>query len=93
MGDWRLLFLNRDRIKSVSAEEVQRAAVYYTKPSNRTIGVFIPEAQPDRTEVPPTPDLAAALKDYKGNAAVSAGESFDASPENIEARLRRQAAR
>jgi zinc protease len=89
MGDWRLLFLNRDRIKSVSAEEVQRAAVYYTKPSNRTVGVFMPEAQPDRTEVAPTPDVAAALKDYKGNAVVSAGEAFDASPENIEARLRR----
>src|SRR5262245_57964690 len=90
MGDWRLLFLNRDRIKNVSAEDVQRAAVYYTKPSNRTIGVFIPDAQPDRTEIPPAPDLAAALKDFRGSAAIAAGEAFEASPENIEARLRRQ---
>jgi zinc protease len=89
MGDWRLLFLNRDRIKSVSAEDVQRTAVYYTKPANRTVGVFIPETQPDRTEIPPSQDLVAVLKDYKGNAAVSTGEAFDASPQNIEARLRR----
>jgi zinc protease len=89
MGDWRLLFLNRDRIKSVSDEDVQRAAVYYTKPSNRTIGVFIPDSQPDRTEIPAAPDLASTLKDYKGKVAVSTGEAFDATPENIEARLRR----
>jgi len=89
MGDWRLFFLNRDRIKSVSSEDVQRAAVYYTKPANRTVGVFIPEAQPDRAEIAAAPDLAAVFKDYKGNAAVSAGEAFDASPENIEARLTR----
>lgn len=89
MGDWRLLFLNRDQIKKVSAEDVQRAAVYYTKPSNRTIGVFIPENQPDRTEIAAAPDLPTIFKDYKGNAAASAGEAFDASPENIEARVRR----
>jgi zinc protease len=91
MGDWRLFFLNRDRIKSVSAEDVQRAAVYHTKPSNRTIGVFIPEAQPDRTEIAAAPDLVTVFKDYKGSAAVSSGEAFDASPDNIEARLRRAA--
>jgi zinc protease len=89
MGDWRMLFLNRDRIKSVSAEDVQHAAVYYTKPSNRTVGVFIPEAQPDRTEIAAAPDLNSIFKDYKGNTGVSAGEAFDASPQNIEARLRR----
>jgi zinc protease len=89
MGDWRLLFLNRDRVKQVSAADVQRVAAYYFKPANRTVGLFIPTAQPDRTEIPAAPDVITLLKDYKGNAAVSAGEAFDPSPENIDARTQR----
>ena len=89
MGDWRLFFLNRDRIKQVSLADIQRVAIYYTKPSNRTVGVFVPAEQPDRAEIPAAPDLVAVFKGYKGNEAVSAGEVFDASPANIESRLRR----
>jgi zinc protease len=68
---------------------VQRVAAYYLKPANRTVGLFIPTAQPERAEIPVAPDLVAAFKDYKGNAPASAGEVFDASPASIEARLRR----
>jgi zinc protease len=89
MGDWRLYFLNRDRLKQVQAADVQRVATYYTKPSNRTVGVFIPADQPDRAEIPSAPDLVALFKDYKGSTAVAAGEVFDASPAAIESRLRR----
>src|SRR6185503_13113797 len=62
---------------------------YYTKPANRTVGLFIPAEQPDRADIPATPDLVAVFKDFKGSAAVSAGEVFEASPANIESRLRR----
>ena len=89
MGDWRLFFLNRDRITQVSLADIQRVATYYTKPSNRTVGVFIPGEQPDRAEIPAPPDLVATFKGFKGNEAVSAGEVFDSSPANIESRLRR----
>jgi zinc protease len=88
-GDWRMLFLNRDRIRKATAEDVQRAAATYLKPANRTVGVFIPTAQPDRTEVPATPDLTALLKDYKGDTAIAAGEAFDPSPASIEGRTTR----
>ena len=91
MGDWRLFFLNRDRLKQVTLADVQRVATYYTKPANRTVGVFVPAEQPDRAEIPAAPDLVTVFKDFKGNAAVSAGEVFDASPANIESRLRRVA--
>src|SRR5208283_2551011 len=47
-GDWRLFFLERDRWRRVTAGDVQRVAVAYLKPSNRTVGEFIPDAQPDR---------------------------------------------
>jgi len=88
-GDWRLFFWNRDRVKKVTAEDVQRVALAYLKPSNSTVGLFIPTGAPDRSEVPTSPDVAALLKDYKGEAAVVQGEAFDASPANIESRTTR----
>ena len=89
MGDWRLLFVHRDRLKQVSKDDVQRAATYYFKTSNRTVGLFIPTAEPDRTEIPPAPDPITLMKDYKGDRSVSVGEAFDPSPENIDARTQR----
>ena len=91
-GDWRLYFLHRDRIRKVTPEEVTSVAARYFKPSNRTLGMFIPTAKPDRAEIPATPDLTAALKDYKGDATMAAGEAFDPSPANIEARTARSTA-
>jgi zinc protease len=88
-GDWRLLFVMRDRIKDVTPEDVARVAKAYLKPSNRTLAEFIPTAAPDRAEIPPAPDVAAMLKDFKGGAAIAPGESFDPSPVNIEARVTR----
>ncbi len=85
-GDWRLLFLHRDRLRKASVEDVQRVARTYLAPSNRTVGLFIPEAQPLRTEIPATPDVTALLKDYKGDVAVAAGEAFDPSPANVDQR-------
>jgi len=89
MGDWRLLFVMRDRIKSVTPDDVLRVAKTYLKESNRTLAEFIPTAQPDRAEIPPTPDVAAMLKDFKGGEAIAAGEAFDPSPANIETRVMR----
>jgi zinc protease len=91
-GDWRLFFLHRDRLRSVTPEEVARVGAAYFKPSNRTLGLFVPTPKPDRAEIPPVPDLQAALKDYKGDAVVAAGEAFDPSPENIESRTAREEA-
>ena len=89
MGDWRLYFLRRDRIKNITPEDVKRVAAAYFKPSNRTVGMFIPTPNPDRAEIPPRPDVAAMLKDYKGAAPVAMGEEFDPSPANIDARTAR----
>ena len=88
-GDWRLLFLGRDRLRNVTPQDVQRVASAYLKSSNRTIGEFIPEAKPDRAEIPAKTDVMAEVKGYKGDAAMAAGEAFDPSPKNIEARTER----
>ncbi|MBA3975817.1 MAG: insulinase family protein [Candidatus Solibacter sp.] len=86
MGDWRLLFLHRDRVRKVTAADVNRVAGKYLVASNRTLGEFIPEKSPVRAEIPEAPDVAALVKDYKGDAQVSMGEAFDASPSNIDKR-------
>lgn len=89
MGDWRLFFLHRDRIRKVVPEEVQKVAAAYLEPSNMTVGEFIPTAKPERAEIPATPNVAEMVKDYKGDAVVAAGEAFDPSPANIESRVKR----
>ena len=86
MGDWRLFFLYRDGLRQVKRENVQRVALEYLKTSNRTLGMFVPTSQPDRAEIPPAPDVAALVKNYKGEAAVAAGEAFDPTAANIDAR-------
>ncbi len=85
-GDWRLFFLNRDRIKAVTPAQVDAVAANYLKESNRTVGEFIPTAKPDRTVIPPVKDVEAMLKGYQGQATVAQGEAFDATPANIDAR-------
>jgi zinc protease len=89
MGDWRLLFLNRDEVEKVTPEDVARVAKQYLKPDNRTIGRYLPAEKPDRSVIPASPDVVAELKDYKGKAAIEEGEAFDPSPANIESRVTR----
>ncbi len=89
MGDWRLMFIYRDNIKKVTAEDVNRVAATYFKPSNRTVGRFIPEDKPDRAVIPFTPDIEKLTKDFKGEQPKAQGEDFDPSPMNIESRTHR----
>lgn len=85
-GDWRLTFIGRDNIKKVTLDDLKRVASTYFKSSNRTVGEFIPDKNPDRVDVPGPVDVASLVKDYKGNAAVAEGEAFDPSPANIDKR-------
>ncbi len=89
-GDWRLFFLTRDRVQKVSAADVNRVARAYLKSSNRTVARFVPTANPERTEVPEAGDVAAMVKDYKGQAKLAEAEAFDPSPANIDKRTARE---
>lgn len=86
MGDWRLMFLHRDRIEKVTLEQVQKAAEKYFIPSNCTVGLFIPEKEPVRIQPPEPPDVEKLVEGYTGRAVVSQGESFEATPANIDRR-------
>jgi len=91
-GDWRLFFLFRDNVENVTVENVVEVAKKYFKPSNRTVGLFIPKESPDRAEIPDPPNVKALVGNYEGKEAIAVGEAFDPSPENIESRTKRDEA-
>jgi zinc protease len=88
LGDWRLLFLQRDRIEAVSAADVNRVARTYFQTPNRTVGLYIPVEQPQRLAIAPAPSLDSLVKNYKGGSVAAAGEVFDPTPENLDARTK-----
>ena len=52
IGDWRLMFLDRDRVREVTRRPTRSAPrSTYLKSSNRTVGLFMP-GEPDRAEIP-----------------------------------------
>lgn len=89
IGDWRMIFINRDRLETVSLEDVRRAAKKYIISSNRTMGRFIPTRSPKRAIMPKQPDLKKLLAGYKGRKEIAPGEAFDTSLENISERQRK----
>ena len=91
MGDWRLIFLHRDRIGEVTVADVQAAADAYLKPSNRTVGRFLPDEAPDRVEIPLAMDIGVMVAGYEGRTDLAVGEAFDPSVANVESRTTRLA--
>jgi len=89
LGDWRLFFQGRDRAETVSADRVKDVAAKYYKRDNRTVGLFVPEDQPQRADIPVAPTVAEALKDFKPRQTTSTAEAFDPSQANIDKRSKR----
>jgi len=90
MGDWRLFFIYRERVRKTSVADVQRVLDTYIRPANRVLGVFAPTDNPARAVIPPVPALDATLAELKSGEAVQQGEAFDPTPANIEARVIRR---
>lgn len=86
VGDWRLMFIYRDRVKTIKADEIQAVATKYLVENNRTAGKFIPTKSPVRAEIPSKPDITPVVESYKGQETMSEGETFDPTPANIDAR-------
>jgi zinc protease len=92
MGDWRLMFLDRDRMEAVTLEQVQQAAEEYLVNDNRTLGLFIPESDFDRADSIERYSLAeikSMVEGYEGREMVAQGEDFDPTFDNIDARTDR----
>lgn len=88
-GDWRLYFLQRDRVRAAKLADVQRVAERHLVPSNRTLGVHLPTERPVRAPVPARVDVAAQMAAFTPQAAAARVEAFDATPANIDARTQR----
>ena len=76
-GGWRLFYLHRARIEQVTLTDVRRVAGTYLHPSNRTVGVLVPESRPSIVTIPSAPSLTgeyarlergSASSDEKGSA-------------------------
>ena len=85
-GDWRLYFLQRDQLRRVTLADVQRVALERLRADNRTVAVYLPTPSPQRAPAPARVDVAALLKDYRGDASVAQVEAFDPTPARIDER-------
>ena len=83
LGDWRLFFVGRERVRTITSAEVAAAAGRYFKRDNRVTGTFIPDSSPERALVPPAPTVASLLATYKPAAASLSSEDFEPSQANI----------
>ncbi|MDB5746992.1 MAG: pseudouridine synthase [Massilia sp.] len=83
LGDWRLFFTGRERIKTITAEEVAAASKRYFTRDNRVTGIFMPEESPLRAVIPPAPSIESILEKFKPNASALVAEDFEPTQENI----------
>ncbi|MGZ5598402.1 MAG: M16 family metallopeptidase [Usitatibacter sp.] len=88
LGDWRLFFAARDQLDKITAEQVAAASKKYFRRDNRTIGIFLPEDNPQRAEIPPAPSVSEVMKDFTAKEDTTVSEAFDPSQDNINARTK-----
>ncbi len=86
LGDWRLFFLKRDWVQSLTVAELQRVAEQYLVADNRTLATYMPTEKPQRAPAQTQVDVAQTLQAFKPQAAVAKVEAFEATPANIDAR-------
>jgi zinc protease len=92
MGDWRLIFLHRDRLRTVTQRSVAAVADRYLRRANRTVGLYVPGKRVEQVDVPARPEPETELKAIRPSGAASEGDTFDPTPNAIESRtLRRKA--
>jgi zinc protease len=85
-GDWRLYFLQRDRVRTVTLADINRVAQAWIKRDNRTVAIYEPTAKPDRAPQAVRVDVASQVKDYKGDPGAALAEAFDPTPATLDAR-------
>jgi zinc protease len=86
LGDWRLFFLKRDWVQSLTVADLQRVAEQYLLADNRTLATYLPTDKPQRAPAPTQVDVAQTMQAFKPQAAAAKAEAFDATPANIDAR-------
>ena len=77
LGDWRAMFVDRERMKAVTLEDVNRVARSYLLADNRTLGHLIPTKAPMRAPEISSPDVAAYLQGFTLNEKGMESSAFD----------------
>jgi len=90
LGDWRLHFLLRDRIAAVTLDDVRQHTLAYLVPDNRSTGLYLPTAQPQRAPALAHTPITAQLDGYTYAHNQAEVPAFDSSPANIEALTQRR---
>lgn len=89
LGDWRYMFLLRDRVREVKTADVQRVATRYLLTANRTLATYVPTDKPQRAPEPVVANIVEQMKGFKPQAAAAVAEAFEATPDNIDRRTQR----
>ena len=89
LGDWRFFFHDRDRTALVSPDQVAMAAKTYFRRDNRTVGMFVPEDEPQRAEIAAALPIETVMKDFKPRQDTTTAEAFDPRPANVDKRTTR----
>jgi zinc protease len=87
LGDWRYFFQSRDNAEQMTADRIGVAAARYFRRDNRVVGLFIPDDDPQRADIPVAPTLEEVMRNFHPQTVAQDAEVFDPSPENIEKRL------
>ena len=87
-GDWRLMFLYRDRVAKVALPPRMgwRPSICCAATA-RSACIFQPRNP--RAKIPQVVDVAKLVKDYRGSKGIAAGKAFDPTPANIESQVKR----
>ena len=86
-GDWRLMIAYHEQVKALTADTVNRVAVQYLVPSNRTLGEFVPTKSPVRAPAPGKPDIAGIVERVAAMQ-IEDGETFAIDLDNLAKRTR-----
>ncbi len=82
-GDWRAVFVGRERLKAVTLDDVNRVAKTYLLPTNRTFGHLVPTEKPLRAPEPALANVANYMKGFALKAEGEASVAFDYALSNI----------
>ncbi len=86
LGDWRAVFVARERLKTVTLADVNRVASTYLLQSNRVLGHLVPTALPGRAPTPQLADVAGYLQGFALSEKGPESTPFDFSVASLQAK-------
>jgi zinc protease len=83
LGDWKLFFVHRERLRRVTRNDVERVVRAYLLESNRTAGVFVPTESPTLAPVPGAPPADSITIEAGDSDKLSREEAFETTAEEL----------